>query len=259
MRGKPTSEHDNGGVMIALAIVVGMGLLWLVAHEQIAWLVMWARLLEARMLFFDKEGLHSVYEWVGSRHPRDVKLAELYNSGQVTGYYLRWLVVLVLAPTFGWMLWKHPARSNSYRQIYNIMKLAWSQAHLYPMLKPILDMNLLTVPLDHPLHGMRALPRVYARRYRMLQEMKEISNDHDRSDLDVIDAKQVLVLSRCREVFAKQIGKEWKGIETLRGIRARSSRGLCRAGRWHDQGRKQEGASHHRRAGDDGGQCLQSQ
>lgn len=217
MRGKPASEHDNGPVMIVLAIIVAMGLAWLLAHEQIAWLVMWVRLLEARLMFFDREGLQTVYEWVASRHPRDVKLTELYNSGQVTGYYLRWLVLLVLVPMFGWMLWKHPARSNAYRQIYNITKLAWSQAHLYPMLKPILDMNLLAVPLDHPLHGMRALPRVYARRYKMLREMKEISSDHDRSDLDVIDGKQVLVLSRCQEIFTKQIGKEWKGIDALRG------------------------------------------
>ncbi|KLB48419.1 hypothetical protein XEUV329_21540, partial [Xanthomonas euvesicatoria] len=57
----------------------------------------------------------------------------------------------------------------------------------------------------------------YARRYKMLREMKDIAPDHDRSDLDVIDSKQVLVLSRCREVFAKQIGKEWAGIESLRG------------------------------------------
>ncbi|MFA9984099.1 IcmP-like type IV secretion system protein, partial [Xanthomonas euvesicatoria] len=77
--------------------------------------------------------------------------------------------------------------------------------------------NLLTVPLDHPIHGMRALPRRYARRYKMLREMKDIAPDHDRNDLDVIDSKQVLVLSRCREVFSKQIGKEWAGIESLRG------------------------------------------
>ncbi|MCE4289804.1 IcmP-like type IV secretion system protein [Xanthomonas hortorum pv. vitians] len=217
MRGRPNSEHDNGPVVVVLGVIVGIGLAWLVAHEQISWLVMWVRLLEARLVFFDKEGLQMVYDWVASRHPRDVKIGELYSSGQVTGYYLRWVVLIVLLPMFGWMFWRHPARSSAYRQVYSIMKLAWSQVHLYPMLKPILEMNLLTVPLDHPIHGMRALPRRYARRYKMLREMKDIAPDHDRNDLDVIDSKQVLVLSRCREVFAKQIGKEWAGIESLRG------------------------------------------
>ncbi|WP_162871136.1 hypothetical protein [Xanthomonas campestris] len=107
-----------------LGVIVGIGLAWLVAHEQISWLVMWVRLLEARLVFFDKEGLQMVYDWVASRHPRDVKIGELYSSGQVTGYYLRWVVLIVLLPMFGWMFWRHPARSSAYRQVYSIMKLA---------------------------------------------------------------------------------------------------------------------------------------
>lgn len=211
----PNTQNDNGPLMVIGAVAVMLGLIWLTAHTQIAWLVMNVRLLEARLLSFDHVGQRIVYHWVATRNPRDVGFGELYRSGQVTGYYLRWIVLALLLPLFVWLFLRHPGRSIAFRQVHQIMTLARRQAHLYPMIRPMLEMDLLNVPLDHPIHGMRALPRVYARRYGMLLAHSQIPPEHPREDLDVIDAKQVLLLGRCREVFSKQIGKEWTGVGAL--------------------------------------------
>lgn len=215
MNRSPPSQHDNGPLMVLAGVVVLVALLWLVGHEQIAWVVMNIRLFEARLLAFDPEGQRIVYEWIATRHPHDVGFMELYQSGEVTGYYLRWIALAILVPLFVWLFLRHPGRSIAYCQVHQIMTLARAQAHVYPMLRPILDMGLLDIPIDHPIHGMRALPRTYARRYRMLVVHSQIPVDHPREDLDVIDSRQVLVLSRCREVFSKQLGQEWAGIGTL--------------------------------------------
>ena len=209
------SQHDSGPVMVIVAVIAGFALLWFVAHEHIAWRVMNVRLLEARLLAFDQQGQQTVFKWIAARHPRDVGLMELYRSGEVTGYYLRWIVLAILLPMFAWMFLRHPGRAIGFKQVYQILALARQQSDLYPMIKPILDLDLLNVSLDHPIHGMRALPRPYARRYGMLRKHSEIPAEHARDDLDVIDAKQVLVLSRCRDVFTKQLGKEWAGISEL--------------------------------------------
>lgn len=211
-RGMNSSEHDNSAVMVVAAVAVLVLMIWLLAHEQIAWLGMNIRLWEAWLLAFDREGQRTVYEWIASRHPRDVGFAELYRSGEVTGYYLRWIVVAILLPAFAWAFLRHPGRSLAFRQKHSILSLARAQAHLYPMMAPIIEMDLLNAPIDHPIHGMRALPRTYARKYKMLRTMSEIPADHPRDDLDVLDARNVLILSRCNEVFAKQIGAEWQGV-----------------------------------------------
>lgn len=205
-------EHDNGPLMIIVALLAMIGLFWFIAHEQIAWVVMNVRLLEARLLAFDEVGQRTVYQWIATRHPRDVGIGELYRSGAVTGYYLRWLALAILLPLFAWLFLRHPGRSIGFQQVHQILTLARAQSHLYPMIQPVLEMDLLNVPIDHPIHGMRMLPRVYARRYGMLKTHADIPTDHRRDDLDVLDARQVLVLSRCRDVFAKQLGKEWTGI-----------------------------------------------
>ncbi|MGH8078382.1 MAG: IcmP-like type IV secretion system protein, partial [Lysobacter sp.] len=174
--------------------------------------VMTVRLWEAQLLSFDAEGQRTVFEWIAKRHPRDVGLGELYRSGDVTGYYLRWIVVAVLLPLFAWRFLRHPGRSLAFRQVHHIMSLARAQVAQYPMMAAALDINLLDFPLDHPVYGMRNLPRAYGRRHKMLRTMAEIPSEHPRDDLDVVDAKSVVVLSQCRAVFAKQIGVEWPGI-----------------------------------------------
>lgn len=211
-RGRQPTEGDNSGLMVMAAVLAMLGMLWLIAHEQISWVVMTVRLWEARLLSFDTEGQRMVYQWIASRHPRDATINELWQSGQVTGYYLRWIVIAILLPLFAWMFMKHPGRSLQFNRRFGILSLARSQTGLYPAMAPMLDMDLLNTSIDDPIHGMRMRPRDYAKRYGMVKPMVEIATDHPRDDLDVVDARTVILLKRSREVFAKQLGAEWRGI-----------------------------------------------
>lgn len=214
-RHQTTGDSGNDPVMWLLGGAGIIVMVWLTGHEWIAHAIMHVRLLEAQVLFFDREAQRTIYQWIAQRHPRDVGLNELYQSGQVVGYYGRWVVAALIAVVYGWRFATHPGRQRQFRRSYTVESLAYAMAPLYPMLLPVLRLRLHEKSIDDPVHGMRMLPRVYARQHGMLKRMSEISADVPRDTLGVIDAKQVLVLPQCRRVFAQQLGQPWTGIAAL--------------------------------------------
>ena len=100
-----------GGIFI---LVIGI---WFVGHEKISAFVMKVRSFEAYLLIFDREAQEAIREWVGTTHPADATLLELWQSGTVAGRTLRFLVGAIITGMFGYLIYRSPDRSGRYTQL----------------------------------------------------------------------------------------------------------------------------------------------
>ena len=191
---------------------------WVFGHEKIATFVMKVRQFELHLMVFDQEGRAMLAAWLQARHPADATAGELWRSGAVAAQTLRWGVFAVITLMFAYLAYRSPDRNGRYSRTYTVSTLAKQEAELWPVLKPVLDVNLIDVPLDDPVNGMRQLPRDYARRLGILVNLATLGADEDVSNVEPLDDRSALRLDRARKVFATQLGQQWPGVQGIRGF-----------------------------------------
>lgn len=190
---------------------------WVFGHEKIAAFVMKVRQFELHLMVFDQEGRAMLAAWLRTRHPVDATAGELWRSGAVAAQTLRWGVFALITILFAYLAYRSPDRNGRYSRTYTVASLARQEAEIWPVLKPVLDMNLIDIPLDDPVNGMRQLPRDYARRLGILVNLSSIGADADVSNVEPLDDRSALRLDRARKVFAAQLGQQWPGVQGIRG------------------------------------------
>lgn len=200
-----------GGIF---GVVVG---LWFVAHSQISSFVMEVRRVEAYLMVFDQEGRAAVREWLASADPSQVTLAELWQSGVVAGRWLRFLCIAVVTVWFGWLFYRSPERGGRYNKSYTTASLAQQESALWKVIKPVLGRKIDEIPLDDPVHGMRARPRDYGRKHGFIVRASTLGVDGAaQKNVEAIDRRDVLLVDKAREVFVRQLGPRWPGIAGLK-------------------------------------------
>ncbi len=216
MNQSPNNNTDNellwvlGGIFL---LVIGA---WFVGHEKISAFVMKVRIFEAHFLLLDEEAREVILDWVGTTHPKDATLLELWQSGVVAGRTLRFGVGLLITSLFGFLIYKSPDRSGRYTQSYDTASLAAQESAEWKVIKPVLGLNLGEVPLDDPINGMRSRPRDYGRKHRFIVRISSLGDDEHSVNVEMLDHKDALRLDIARAVFGKQLGSLWQGIDMLR-------------------------------------------
>lgn len=200
---------------IGLIAVVGLCVLaWWRFHAEISMAVMWLRYAEGHLLWFDPEGREMLSRWLTKTAAEDVKLGELFRSGDVVGYTLRWPTLAIVVAIFGWLVMKSPARTSRYAHKYDMKGLAEAEADSYPAIKPAIALDLISIPLDDPINGMRQDGRMYCRRYGLvLPSWTEIKSVPD--EARALDDGRYLLAEKTEAVLAKQLGKPWRGTSEL--------------------------------------------
>ena len=155
--------------------------------------------------------------WLQTRHPADATAGELWRSGAVAAQTLRWGAFALITILFAYLAYRSPDRNGRYSRTYTVATLAKQEAELWPVLKPVLDQNLIDVPLDDPVNGMRQRPRDYARRLGILVNLATIATDNNLSEVEPLDDRSALRLDRARKVFTTQLGPQWPGVHGIRG------------------------------------------
>ncbi len=199
-----------GGIFI---LVIGV---WFVGHEKISAFVMKVRSFEAYLLIFDREAQEAIREWVGTTHPADATLLELWQSGTVAGRTLRFLVGAIITGMFGYLIYRSPDRSGRYTQVYNTASLAQQESDEWKVIKPVLGSHIENVSIDDPLNGMRARPRDYGRKHGFIVRISSLGDNVNGSNVEILDHRDALLLDKATMVFTKQLGRLWQGIDTLR-------------------------------------------
>lgn len=190
---------------------------WLFGHEKISAFVMKVRGIESYLLIFDGEARDAIKEWVTTTHPRDATLLELWQSGIVAGRSLRWAVLLIVTGLFGYLVYRSPERGTKYTRVYTTETLAQQEAKVWPVIQPVLGQNIIDIPLNDPINGMRQLPRDYGRRLGFIVPIAGMGEKENPENIELLDDRSALRLDRARAVFAKQLGKVWQGLPALKG------------------------------------------
>ncbi|MGX9960597.1 secretion/conjugation apparatus DotM-related subunit [Xanthomonas euvesicatoria] len=198
----------------AIAFVLLLVFIWWRFHTQISGLAMWLRYYEGHLLIFDPEGRSMLAAWLGKTSAEEATLGELYRSGQVVGYTLRWPALVIVTTIFALLIWKSPARTSRYAKTYDMKGLAQAEAALYPTIKPVLDLDLVNVPLNDPINGMRQDARAYSKRHGLILPPW---TDHKAvpDSARVLDDGRFFLAGKAEVAFAKQLGKPWQGISEL--------------------------------------------
>ncbi|MCM3609143.1 type IVB secretion system coupling complex protein DotM/IcmP [Cupriavidus pauculus] len=190
---------------------------WLFGHEKISAFVMKVRGIESYLLIFDGEARDAIKEWITTTHPRDATLLELWQSGIVAGRSLRWAVLLIVTGLFGYLVYRSPERGTKYTRVYTTETLAQQEAQVWPVIRPVLGQNIIDIPLNDPINGMRQLPRDYGRRLGFIVPIAGLGEKENPEYIELLDDRSALRLDRARAVFAKQLGKVWQGVPALKG------------------------------------------
>lgn len=214
-------NHKEAAPWLAIIVVAAIVLFWYIAHKQIAFAVMWVRWAEAHLMFLDPEGKAALIRWLSSTTAAEASLAGLIQSGAVAGYTLRWFSLAFLLLWFGWLIKKSPGRTGRYSSRYTMQSLARQEAAQWPVLTPVLGLDLQDVPLDDPINGMRRDGRAYSRQHRLVHPRWTDPNtlkcpDGSPADLEALGDGRWFDMSRARTLFASQLGRPWQGVEELR-------------------------------------------
>lgn len=200
----------------AIMVLCSLAFVWFVGHTKISMFVLWVRWLEAHMMVFDPDGKAALSRWLGTTTAADTTLAGIFSSGAVAGYSLRWFSLALLIVWFAWLIKKSGGRTGRYAHRYTMESLAVQEAAQWPVVTPILGLNLPEVPLEDPINGMRQDGRQWCRRHKLLlprwappADVEKLQGAVQLEDGRWIDAP------RARSAFAHQLGKPWQGVDAL--------------------------------------------
>lgn len=205
---------------MTILVVAAIVFFWFAGHTQISTVVMWVRYVEAHLLVFDPVGRDAMARWLGSTTASEATVKGLFQSGGVAGWSLRWFSLVFLLVWFGWLIKKSPARTGRYANRYTMASLAEQEAAQWPVLTPVLGLNLQDVPLDDPINGMRKDGRAYARQNRLLHPRWTDPRDLQQTggakiEIDQLSDGRWIDITRTRALFGSQLGKPWQGVEAL--------------------------------------------
>ncbi len=216
---RPAQNMNNqdiapwGWIMLAV-LVVGI---WFFFHTQIATAILWLRWVEAHLMVFDPDGQAALGRWLGKTTAKETTIGGIVQSGNVAGYSLRWFSLAFIAAIFAYLLMKSPGRVGRYGQKHTMRSLAELESDTWPGIKPVLDLDLVRVPLDHPVLGMRIAPLDYMKQFDLLlprwtthAALSEVQGDIRQLD----DGKYVLV-DKLRVVLRAQLGRKWESVADL--------------------------------------------
>ncbi|KAG0166433.1 hypothetical protein DFQ30_007198 [Apophysomyces sp. BC1015] len=212
-----SNNQDDELLWVLAGLFVLVVAAWFLGHEKISAFVMKVRAFESHLLVFDVEARDAIKEWIATTRPRDATLLELWQSGIVAGRSLRWAVFVILTGLFGYLFYRSPERGTKYTKVYTTETLARQEAEVWPVIQPVLGQNILDIPINDPVNGMRQLPRDYGRRHGFIAPIAGLDEKENPANIEILDQRSALRLDRAREIFAKQLGKPWQGASALRG------------------------------------------
>lgn len=211
--GAPQRDSVSDSVVILIGAIAAPVILWLTAHTAIAGAVMALRSLETYLTPYDPAAQQAIRHWATHANAAKVTLGQLINSGAILGQGLHWGVVGLLVVLAMFLLYRSPEWPGRFTQRYTMDSLAQQESALWPTLTPVLGLGLVDVPIDDPVQGMRMQPRAYGYKYGFI--VKAVSLKTFPDDAETINPREVLLVSKAREIFVRQLGRRWTGIDSL--------------------------------------------
>jgi intracellular multiplication protein IcmP len=212
--GQQSSQQGGDNSLAPFWILVGTfavgWLVWHFAHEQIAMSVMYVRLWEARFISLFVESASSLVKTIEGTSPATMSFTDLANISTRVGDYLRYPIALLLGILT--VIIYFSSATLRYKKVYSMRSLRTAEKENWPQITPVVNLDLVKEDINEGPWAMAASPMQFAKKHRLLQEERVVS------ETDLLATEQVIATLRREEayqVFALQIGRYWTSPEDL--------------------------------------------
>lgn len=186
--------HDDAlyiiGALMVLWILASVFLGDYVAAAEVWLLRFW---VEAARLVWHSPRLDAIHVTFLAYAPSE------WNSARISALssLVRWWACPIMGGILAWYAWnairKNPAKRH--RRIFDMHRLAASQAVLWPWISPALNLDVLNEPLDTGKYRMALTELEFVRRYRLLETEDQLTLNEMKTE----------------RLFATQLGRLWEG------------------------------------------------
>lgn len=143
--------------------------------------------------WFPKHATHGFYE--------NTHFSEIMFIGHLVGEWLRYPVILILAVFAYYLKFKHPG--NQFRRTFTMKRLCSTEVEMWPFITPIMDENLVKIPLDQGPWAMAKQPLDFCKENKILRT----GQDKDGRMTWEVNANEA------EGIFSQQLGPMWNGLE----------------------------------------------
>lgn len=209
---------NNNDVEWLLGIIfIVVFILLYIFKEEVGLFFMKVRYWQA--YFIPDKFSHPIFDWIATTSPKDVAMSDIAGSGNLVGQFWRWPIMLILGG-LGYRLYvKKASVRKKYAQRHTRDSLMKQEANEWNVIKPIVGMNLTNIALDHPIEGMRQIPREWAKRNKILFKYANHSQllaDNTKECVVSDDGVDIIVLDTLKSALKSQIGRRWEGFDKLK-------------------------------------------
>lgn len=202
----------------------GLGPLWVMAALFTAIIVIWYAFkteIVTGFLFIKQYELYAIslvtdrvdpmLRSIRSADPSSIGIETLGIIAQRVGEYLAVPVGIIIA-IFAYLLYKRDITSR-FRQVYDMESLMKAEHENWPNIAPVLNQDMYTKSIEEGPWSMAQRPMDFAKSNGLIKEVKKPPSSESLSKNNRIEAQ--LIKSKATQVFVRQLGKRWEGIDNL--------------------------------------------
>jgi len=205
--------NDNSltAFWIILLIFVTLGAIWYLAHAYIVAFVFKVKLIEADVIGLFTDKLSRLVTALKTVPVQNVTIEQLIQVSSKVGSYLSYPIAAILT---GLALWLYMGNKTlRFRKTYSMTDLVNAESVNWPVVYPVLGVDLVKTDLREGPWAMAMNPLEFAKKYQLLRL------EHLPSSKRVLkhQAMPTAVLNKgeAKKVFILQLGQTWQGIDAL--------------------------------------------
>ncbi|MFZ6733204.1 type IVB secretion system coupling complex protein DotM/IcmP [Undibacterium sp. Ji42W] len=172
--GNSGNDTSNEGLWAMLLFAAGVLILWFVGKGFIVGAVFLFRSYVTGPLIglFDAD-VRAAIEWMRSVPYGNVEYSEFAANGELIGKYTKIPAMLLCIAMGVYIFFKHP--SQKFKRRWDMFSLAKKEVALWPCITPVLDANLLKVPVDSGRWAWSTTPKEWVEKNQLWEIYQETS------------------------------------------------------------------------------------
>lgn len=219
MAGAPQQggQGDNSyGILWGIAaLFFALYGVWFVFHEQIVSAYLSLKMFEVNILnSFTGNRYQELSDQISSMmsNPKSLELNNVIALGASVGSIIRYPFVIIMVILAIAVYYFNTTRI--FRNTYSMKTLAELEYTNWPVISPVIGLDLLKVDIDTGPWAMAMQPMQFCKRYKLLEEVKpQRTEGMRRSEWDRIDV--ILKRGDANRLFIMQLGPLWQGPDKL--------------------------------------------
>lgn len=215
MAGQAPQQSPQDNHMAPLWLTVGLFivlfLIWYFFRIQLTQAFITIKMLEAKLIGLFTHKIDPVQAALMEADPSTLPPQVMLNIANIIGRFIA-IPVVVLLLVAALFLMKRSA-SSRFKQIYTMKSLLKAEHVNWPQITPVVNLDLVHEDINAGPWAMAKTPMQFAKMHQLLKEQR-MAPDENLLAKDV-RIEVVLLKQKATQVFVKQLGPTWQGVEAL--------------------------------------------